>query len=102
MYKARNTPFQIDANYGFGGAVLSMLVVDLPQAFMEESTRTVVLGPAIPSAWAGGYVRGLRLRGGGSVSFKWNEQGLVTEAEVYDRVLPLRIVNKDGDVLSDI
>jgi alpha-L-fucosidase 2 len=102
MYKAKDTPFQIDANYGFGGAVLSMLVVDLPQAFLEESTRTVVLGPAIPAAWAGGHVRGLRLRGGGSVNFKWNEQGLVTEADVYDRILPLRIVNKEGNVLSDM
>src|SRR5688572_12899869 len=30
MYSALNPPFQIDANFGFGGAVLSMLVVDLP------------------------------------------------------------------------
>jgi alpha-L-fucosidase 2 len=50
MYKGLNTPFQIDANFGLGGAVLSMLVVDMPLAFGDNSTRTVVLGPAIPVA----------------------------------------------------
>ncbi|KAF2623496.1 glycoside hydrolase family 95 protein [Macroventuria anomochaeta] len=80
MYSATNTPFQIDANYGIGGAVLSMLVVDLPNAFGDNSTRTVVLGPAIPAAWAGGKAEGLTLRGG------------VANAKVKNRSAPLRIV----------
>ncbi|EFQ94998.1 hypothetical protein PTT_07143, partial [Pyrenophora teres f. teres 0-1] len=50
MYYGDKIPFQIDANFGFGGAVLSMLVVDLPVAaeVHGEGARTVVLGPAIP------------------------------------------------------
>ena len=102
MYSATNTPFQIDANYGIGGAMLSMLVVDLPNAFGDNSTRTVVVGPAIPAAWAGGKVRGLTLRDGGSVNFKWNDQGIVTKAEVKDRKTSLCIVNKNGDVLAEV
>lgn len=102
MYSATNTPFQIDANYGIGGAVLSMLIVDLPTAYGDDSTRTVVLGPAIPAAWRGGEVRGLTLRGGGSVDFKWDDQGIVRRAEVKNRSTSLRIVNKVGVVLADV
>lgn len=102
MYSAINQPFQIDANYGFGGAVLSMLVVDLPRTFGDNNTRIVVLGPAIPPAWAGGHVRGLRLRGGGSVDFDWDDQGLVKRATLHDRVTPLRMVNKEGHTLATI
>ena len=101
MYKARNTPFQIDANYGFGGAVLSMLAVDLPKPFGDNSTKIVILGPAIPAAWAGGKVQGLRLRGGGSVDFDWDDRGLVTRAALHDRKSPLRLVNKEGNVLGE-
>lgn len=102
MYSARNTPFQIDANFGFGGAVLSMLVVDLPVAHGREgTTKSVVLGPAIPVAWEGGSVRGLRLRGGGSVDFRWDEKGLVKRVEVRGRERGIRIVDRDGKVLFE-
>ncbi|KAJ4346217.1 hypothetical protein N0V95_005583 [Ascochyta clinopodiicola] len=102
MYSGTNTPFQIDANYGIGGAVLSMLVVDLPTAFGDNGTRTVILGPAIPAAWAGGDVKGLALRGGGSVNFEWDGEGTVTKAEVKNRSTSLRIVNKDGLLLTEV
>lgn len=102
MYKATNTPFQIDANYGIGGAVLSMLIVDMPKAFGDDNVRTVVLGPAIPAAWASGKVQGLTLRGGGSVDFEWDNDGLVTKAEVKSRTTPLRIVNKKDQALVEI
>ncbi|KAF3049056.1 hypothetical protein E8E11_009626 [Didymella keratinophila] len=102
MYSGTKTPFQIDANYGIGGAVLSMLVVDLPKAFGDDSVRTVVLGPAIPASWAGGKVKGLTLRGGGSVDFEWDDDGLVTKAKVSNRQVALRIVNKSDDVLVEI
>jgi alpha-L-fucosidase 2 len=80
MYRGLDTPFQIDANYGLGGAVLSMLVVDMPSTFGTDTTRTIVLGPAISTSWAGGKVKGLRIRGSGSVDFKWDDQGLVTHS----------------------
>ncbi|KAI1751610.1 Six-hairpin glycosidase-like protein [Xylaria castorea] len=80
MYTALNPPFQIDANFGLAGAVLSMLVVDLPLPYGAGKERTVVLGPAIPPAWGNGSVSGLRVRGGVSVDFKWDENGIVTKA----------------------
>ena len=101
-YDGSKTPFQIDANFGLGGAVLAMLIVDLPAAFGDESTRTVVLGPAIPSSWAGGSVRGMRLRGGGVVDFTWDEQGIVNSAKLVGREAPLRLVNKDGDTIAGL
>lgn len=99
MYSGTNTPFQIDANFGLGGAVLSMLVVDMPTAFGDKHVRTVVLGPAVPEAWAGGEVKGLRLRGGGSVNFGWDDKGVVTNVTVSGRETSLRIVNKYGLLL---
>lgn len=102
MYSGLNEPFQIDANFGFGGAVLSMLVVDLPFSHDvdQEKTRTVVLGPAIPPSWAGGSVKGLRLRGGGTASFSWDDDGVVNEAAVKGSKTNIRLVNVKGDVLA--
>jgi alpha-L-fucosidase 2 len=93
MYSGKSTPFQIDANFGLVGAVTSFLVVDLP------GMASVVLGPAIPSSWGGGSVQGLRLRGGGSVDFSWDGEGVVDEATVRGRSEIVRIVNKEGTVL---
>lgn len=83
MYSGKNPPFQIDMNFGWAGNVLSMLVVDLPLSQVRlGDRRTVVLGPAIPSAWGGGSVKGLRVRGGVMVDFEWDEDGLVTSKTV--------------------
>lgn len=70
-------PFQIDANYGITGAVMSMLIKDSDRASGDTSTQEVVLGSAIPSQWAGGSVKGVRLRGGGVVDFGWDGEGVV-------------------------
>lgn len=106
MYSGKNLPFQIDANFGFAGAVLSMLVVDLPESneHMRRrgrgEARTVVLGPAIPAAWGNGSVKSLRLRGGGSVDFEWDGEGMVTKAKLMGIKQAVRIVNKAGKVLA--
>ena len=102
MYSGLNAPFQIDANFGLGGAILSMLVVDTPlrHDFFEEA-RTVVLGPAIPSAWGGGSVKGLRIRGGGSVDFSWDSDGMVDTAMLTESQTPVKLVNKKGVLLAD-
>lgn len=85
MYDGRNPPFQIDANYGITGAVLAMLIRDLDRASDVDNsgagTQDVLLGPAIPSTWANGKVDGVRLRGGGSVSFGWDDAGIVNSCE---------------------
>ncbi|KAI1435950.1 glycoside hydrolase family 95 protein [Xylaria sp. CBS 124048] len=106
MYTALQQPFQIDANFGLAGAMLSMLVVDLPQPHGVKGTRTVVLGPAIPIAWGGGSVAGLRIRGGASVDFQWDEDGVVTKATAAasgsSAVSRVVFVNVRGDQLSSI
>ncbi|RYP93568.1 hypothetical protein DL770_000310 [Monosporascus sp. CRB-9-2] len=102
MYSADNEPFQIDANFGLGGAILSMLVVDLPLPHdAAGETRTVVLGPAIPERWKGGSVKGLRIRGGGSVDFSWDDGGLVTEATLRGSQTSVRLVNVRGEILAE-
>ncbi|GME42755.1 Glycoside hydrolase family 95 [Neofusicoccum parvum] len=100
MYSAHDAPFQIDANFGLAGAMLSMLVVDLPT--FSEQKKTVVLGPAIPARWGGGSVKGLRLRGGGQVDFKWDADGLVSEAVLKGRTESVMVFNKDGDLLTEV
>ncbi|KAJ8069404.1 hypothetical protein OCU04_003058 [Sclerotinia nivalis] len=102
MYSGKNEPFQIDANFGFGGAVLGMLVVDLPVGVEgTEGLRTVVLGPAIPGEWAGGKVQGMRVRGGGVLDFEWDVEGVVVSAVWRMKgVEAVRIVNIKGEVLA--
>ncbi|KAJ5689656.1 Six-hairpin glycosidase-like protein [Penicillium macrosclerotiorum] len=104
LYSGGDTPsgvFQIDANFGFTGAVLSMLVVDMPldSTHSNGDSRTVVLGPSIPSTWAGGSVRGLRLRGGGSVDFSWDDDGVVNQVKASGLAKNVHIVNVNGKVL---
>ncbi|KAL4977124.1 alpha-fucosidase A [Aspergillus desertorum] len=105
MYWGASPPFQIDANFGFAGAVLSMLVVDLPTQRSDEERRTVVLGPAIPSAWGNGRVKGLRVRGGGKVDFGWDSRGLVDWVRVVKRgrgTRRIQLVNVEGDYLAEM
>jgi alpha-L-fucosidase 2 len=73
-----NSFLQIDANFGVTGNVMSMLIRDLDRASTDTRPQAVLLGPAIPTAWGGGSVKNVRLRGGGSVSFGWDSQGTVT------------------------
>lgn len=109
MYAAESAPFQIDANFGLAGAILSMLVVDLPLSYRAgaggaagvATTRTVVLGPAIPERWKGGSVKGLRIRGGGSVDFSWDDAGVVTEATLTNSRTSVKLVNVKGVVLAE-
>lgn len=101
MYTALNPPFQIDANFGLVDAVLGMLAVDLPLLSSDTRIHTVILGPAIPAAWDGGNVHGMRLRRGGYVDFHWDSHGLVTDADVLGRTKPILILNKIGCVLAE-
>ncbi|KAG9257237.1 alpha-L-fucosidase, partial [Emericellopsis atlantica] len=104
MYDGQNEPFQIDANFGLGGAVLSMLVVDLPLAHdaPADAVRTVVLGPAIPASWKGGSVKGLRVRGAGTVDFSWDDEGVVDKASVEGLKSKVRFVNVKGEVVVKV
>jgi alpha-L-fucosidase 2 len=93
-------PYQADANFGITAAILAMLVTDLPDPAGSMTTHTVLLGPAIPPAWAGGSVESLHLRGGGAVDFSWDQNGLVTTATLHQRSAAIRVVNMAGTVLA--
>ncbi|KAM0456662.1 hypothetical protein ACHAO4_003693 [Trichoderma viride] len=92
-------PFQIDANFGYTAAVLAMLITDLPVPSGSKAIHTVILGPAIPSEWANGSVAGMRIRGGGSVDFSWDKNGLVTHATLHNHKAAVKIVDVNGKVL---
>ena len=58
-------PFQIDGNFGITAGIAELLVQNGPDG--------PVLLPALPQAWRSGKVRGLRVKGGKSVSFSWKD-----------------------------
>ncbi len=66
-------PFQIDGNFGACAGIAEMLI--------QCQTGEIELLPAIPSAWKNGSFKGLKVRGGGEVSAKWDESQL-TEASL--------------------
>ncbi|XP_011088197.1 alpha-L-fucosidase 2 isoform X1 [Sesamum indicum] len=63
-------PFQIDANFGFSTAVAEMLV--------QSTVKDLYLLPALPrDKWPNGCAKGLKARGGVTVSVCWREGDLV-------------------------
>ncbi|MBQ9537973.1 MAG: glycoside hydrolase family 95 protein [Treponema sp.] len=65
-------PFQIDGNFGALAGILRMLV----QSSMDDDGKPHVrILPALPHApeWQSGFVRGIRVKGGLSLSFSWKD-----------------------------
>ncbi|MCL2360249.1 MAG: glycoside hydrolase family 95 protein [Defluviitaleaceae bacterium] len=71
-------PFQIDSNFGACAGIAEMLL----QSDAEPSApKTIMLLPALPKALGTGYVKGLRARGGVTVSIFF-EDGALKSSEL--------------------
>ncbi len=78
-------PFQVDGNLGATGGMAEMLLQSHLRASEGPNRQQIDLLPALPEAWSGGAVEGLRARGGFVVDMAW-EHGRLTRAVVRSKL----------------
>lgn len=85
-------PMQIDANFGYGAAVLDMLV--------QASESRINLLPALPDEWACGRVRGLCLPGGGHLDFVWDGATIQGQIKGNCRQIWTLVLGQQSETIS--
>jgi alpha-L-fucosidase 2 len=102
-------PFQIDGNFGATAGIAEMLLqshdphgTPLGESEVQAGRAGFLhLLPALPGAWPGGRVTGLRARGGFDVDLAWSG-GELTRVEVRSRLgKPLKIRYRDREISVD-
>ncbi|MCI6005922.1 MAG: glycoside hydrolase family 95 protein [Blautia sp.] len=58
-------PFQIDGNFGFAAAMMEML--------LQSSDEKIIFLPALPKEWESGKIKGVKVSGGFTIDFEWEE-----------------------------
>uniref|UniRef100_A0A2N9JAF5 Glycosyl hydrolase family 95 N-terminal domain-containing protein n=1 Tax=Fagus sylvatica TaxID=28930 RepID=A0A2N9JAF5_FAGSY len=97
---AAHPPFQIDANFGFIAAVSEMLV--------QSTIKDLYLLPALPrDKWPDGCVKGMKARGGVTVSICWkdgnlHEVGLWSKDQNSLKILHYRGTVVTANIISGI
>ncbi|OAN62254.1 glycoside hydrolase family 95 protein [Sphingomonas sp. TDK1] len=80
-------PFQIDGNFGGAAGIVEML--------LYSAGDTLELLPALPSAWPGGSVTGLRGRGACTIDLAW-QGGKLARASLYPERSGTRVIRCGG------
>ncbi|KAF3906681.1 hypothetical protein ABW20_dc0110181 [Dactylellina cionopaga] len=73
-------PFQIDGNFGGSAGIMEMIVQSHEKIDGEIIVRLL---PAWPKEWKSGSVGGLRVRGGATISFSW-EEGIIKDTIIIE------------------